>query len=82
MDFTKGDLAKSKLPNNHTVFVPFISIQNMQLVTYILHLIHFISVEMENLVTTYKLPRDYFSEVYLQPFLYLQPFQILKWRKV
>ena len=38
--------------------------------------------EMENPVTTYKLPKDYFSEVYCTIILYLQSFQILKWRKV
>ena len=38
--------------------------------------------EMENLVATYKLPKDYFSEVFRVIILYLQPFQILKWRKV
>ena len=40
------------------------------------------SAEMENLVTTYKLPKDCFSEVFCVIILYLQPFQILKWRKV
>ena len=38
--------------------------------------------EMENLVTTYKRPKDCFSEVYCIIILYLQPFQILKWGKV
>ena len=33
---------------------------------------------MENLVATYKLPKDYFSEVFSVIILYLQPFQI--WR--
>ena len=37
---------------------------------------------MENLITTYKLPKDCFSEVFCIIILYLQPFQILKWRKV
>ena len=37
--------------------------------------------EMENLVTTYKLPKDCFSEVFCIIILYLQPFQILKRRK-
>ena len=37
---------------------------------------------MENLVATYKLPKDYFSEVFCVIMPYLQPFQILKWRKV
>ena len=32
---------------------------------------------MENLVTTYKLPKDCFSEVFCIIILYLQPFQIL-----
>ena len=36
---------------------------------------------MENLVTTYKLSEDYFSEVLCIIILYLQPFQILKWKK-
>ena len=38
--------------------------------------------EIENLVTSYKLPKDYFSKVFCIIILYLQPFQILKWRKV
>ena len=38
--------------------------------------------EMENLVTAYKLPTDYVSEVFCIIVIYLQPFQILKWRKV
>ena len=38
--------------------------------------------EIENLVTTYKLPKDYLSEVFCVIILHLQPFQILKWRKV
>ena len=33
---------------------------------------------MENLVTTYKLPKDCFSELFCIIILYLQPFQILK----
>ena len=37
---------------------------------------------MENLVTIYKLPKDFFSKVFCVIILYLQPFQILKWRKV
>ena len=37
---------------------------------------------MENLVATYKLPKAHFSEVFCVIKLYLQPFQILKWRKV
>ena len=31
---------------------------------------------MENLVATYKLPKDYFSEVVCVIILYLQPLQI------
>ena len=45
---------------------------------------HFINgkcFEMESLVTTYKLPKDCFSEVFCIIILYLQPFQILKQRK-
>ena len=38
--------------------------------------------EMENLVTTYKLPKGHFSEVLCIIKFDLQPFQILKWRKV
>ena len=37
---------------------------------------------MENLVTTYKLSKDCFSEVFCIIILYLQPFQSLKLRKV
>ena len=37
--------------------------------------------EMENLVATHKLPKDYFSKVFYVIILLLQPFQILKWRK-
>ena len=37
---------------------------------------------MENLVTTYKLSKHYFSEVFCVIIIYLQQFQILKWRKV
>ena len=37
---------------------------------------------MENLVTTYKLPKYCFSEVFCMIIIYLQPFQILKWKKV
>ena len=37
---------------------------------------------MENLVATYKLPKDYLSEVFCVIIYYLQPFQILKWRKL
>ena len=36
---------------------------------------------MENLVTTYKLPKDYFSEVFCIIIFYSQPLQILKWKK-
>ena len=36
---------------------------------------------MENLITTYKLPKDSFSEVFYIIILYLQSFQNLKWRK-
>ena len=36
---------------------------------------------MENLVATYNLPKD-IIEVFCVIILYLQPFQILKWRKV
>ena len=54
----------------------------MLLVTYILHLMHFFEdkccFEMENLVTTYNLPKDYFSEVFCIIILHLQPFQSLK----
>ena len=53
---------------------------------YILHLMHFSKdkccFKIENLVTSYKLPKDYFSKVFCIVILYLQPFQILKWRKV
>ena len=37
--------------------------------------------EIENLVTSYKVPKDYFSKVFCIIILYLQLFQILKWRK-
>ena len=37
---------------------------------------------MENLVTTYILPKDCFSEVFCIIIPYLHPFQVLKWRRV
>ena len=36
---------------------------------------------MENLITTYKLPKHYFSEVFCIIIIYLQHFQILKQEK-
>ena len=36
---------------------------------------------MENLVATYKLSKDYFSEVFCVIILYLQPFQIFEVEK-
>ena len=38
--------------------------------------------EIENLVTSYKLLKDYFSKGFCIIILYLQPCEILKWRKV
>ena len=37
---------------------------------------------MENPVKTYKLPKNDFTEVFFIIILYLQQFQILKWRKI
>ena len=62
MDFTKGDLDISpSLSNNHSGFL-------CHMTFYILHLMHFSKdkccFEVENLITSYKLPKDYFSKMF------------------
>ena len=77
MDFTKGDLAKPMLIK----LLQWFSV-SYDLLYPSFDAFYKCSFEIENLVTSYKLPKDYFSKVFCTIILYLQPFQILKWRKV
>ena len=89
--FTKGDLASPRLSNNHSGFlchVTFLFYSNYTIGGIypsfnVFYLRKSAVLKWKTLLPhIYKLPKDCFGEVFCIIILSLQPFQILKWRKV